>query len=81
MQKLNHLRYISDKNDKKFISKAHIRAQKVTTQEWDSQVTVTLSGIRAATPKYAFWDLDHFKLVIFKKQKTQAKPFPFPETA
>lgn len=32
MQKLNDLRYISDKNDKKFISKAHIRAQKVTIQ-------------------------------------------------
>lgn len=32
-------------------------------------------------PKYAFGEIDYFKLVLSKTQKTQEKPVPFPVTA
>lgn len=30
-----------------------------------------------ATPKHAFWDIDDFQLVIFRRQKTQKEPLTF----
>lgn len=37
-------------------------------------------GSRVCPPKYAFWDLDYFKLVVVRKHKTQEEPLTSPLT-
>lgn len=38
-------------------------------------------GSRVCPPKYAFWDIDYFKLTVVRKHKTQEEPLTFPLTA
>lgn len=44
---------------------------------WVQRFVLVLRS-RVGTPEYAFWNIDYFKLVIFKKRKAPEKPLAFP---